>query len=275
MSLTIASLLIAGMASASALESCGDHASPVKNAAQYIHRFDQFKLTYFDGRGLAEIPRTLFATVGRFPGEGFEDVRLDSEGFGGLKGTGDLAKNLNRLPVLNHNGAVIGQSKAISRYLAAEFGLLGTTGEEAAQIDAITEHVADIQAAYRKLFPYKNTMTDDEKAAAYEVWFETPSSPALDNRGERQLQWFLEQVENIIPDDGFCVGGRPSLADAFFFNLLGEHAPEAGKTGEPFGNLEGVTSVLSKFPKVNRVVTTFKSSPGMEHYLKTRGHMNW
>merc|ERR1711971_1003894 len=77
-----------------------------------------FELTYFDGRGLAEVSRTLLVTSGRFPGEGFEDVRLSRDEFDSRKGTGDLAKNLNRVPILNHNGHVIGQSAAINRYLA-------------------------------------------------------------------------------------------------------------------------------------------------------------
>ena len=32
------------------------------------------KLMYFDGRGLMELPRTLLAIAGRFPGEDYEDL---------------------------------------------------------------------------------------------------------------------------------------------------------------------------------------------------------
>ena len=44
-------------------------------------RFNILSSSYFDGRGFAEVPRTLFATVGRFAGQGFTDVRLDSVRF--------------------------------------------------------------------------------------------------------------------------------------------------------------------------------------------------
>ena len=44
--------------------------------------------SYFDGRGLAEVSRTLFATAGRFSGQGFTDVRLSSEEFATLRDSG-------------------------------------------------------------------------------------------------------------------------------------------------------------------------------------------
>ena len=83
-----------------------------------------------------------------------------------------------------------------------------------------------------------------------DTWFNTPSSPALEGRKERQLQWFLELIENILPDTGYCVGGRPSLADAHVFNLLGEHAPELNQKGEPFSDLANTNKVLESFPKI-------------------------
>jgi len=72
----------------------------------YSMHFDAFSLTYFDGRGLAEVARTLFATVGRFPGHGYEDVRVTKEEFSDLKDRDVLAQNLNRLPILQHNELV-------------------------------------------------------------------------------------------------------------------------------------------------------------------------
>lgn len=250
-------------------------------AAQDTHlqSFDSFTLTYFDGRGLAEVSRTLLATAGRFPGQGFTDVRLSGEEFAALRdsGTGDLAANLNRTPVLNHNGLVIGESKAIARYLSKQLGLFGANDADAAKIDAICEHIVDIQAAYRKVVPYKNEFTQEEQATADAVWFETPPSPELDGRKNRQLQWFLAAVENLLPGDGYTVGGRPSLADAYFFNMLGEHAAEVtpARKGEPFGSLAGVAAVLAEHPKLKAVVETFRSSPGMTHYLASRVPVTW
>ena len=245
-------------------------------AAAHAQSFDTYTLTYFDGRGLAEVPRTLFATSGH----AFNDVRLTRDQFKDARGQGDLAKNLNRVPMLNHNGAIVGQSGAISRYLARQLGLMGSTEIEAAQIDSMTEHVADIKAAYRRLFPYRPAvpLADDELAANKKVWFETPAVPELENRAERQLQWFLGKVEATLPDSGsgYSVGGRPSLADAYIFNLLGEYAPtvEDKTKGEPFGDKTATDAVLAGFPKLKAVVDTFRDSPGMQQYLSTR-KVNW
>merc|ERR1719223_1030165 len=80
-----------------------DTCSATASAAARVHAarttaHDSFTLTYFNGRGLAEIPRTIFATAGVFPageeGNGFTDVRLSQEEFENLRNTGDLAKNL-------------------------------------------------------------------------------------------------------------------------------------------------------------------------------------
>ena len=127
---------------------------PTTEAAGYLGSFDKFSLTYFDGRlgcapegprhththlasphlthlcttkrGLAEVPRTLLHTAG----QPFEDVRLKRDEFDSLKGSGDLKKNLNRVPILNHNGEVFGQSGAINRYLAQKFGMFGSDAKE-------------------------------------------------------------------------------------------------------------------------------------------------
>jgi len=274
--LVLALGLFAATNSATAEEQC-EAGSPWRTAAWHLDTFDKFTLTYFDGRGLAEVLRTIFVTAGRFPGDGFQDVRLSREGFNEAKGKGDLKANLNRMPVLNHNGNVIGQSSAIARYLARQFGMMGTSDFEAAQIDALCEHIVDIKGAYRKLLPYKNEMSDEEKDAATEMWFTTPATPEIKGRMERQLQWFLDHVEEGLPGDGYSVGGRPSLADAYLFNMLGEHAKEVTPQakGEPFGDLAAMQKLLAQYPKLSKVVDKFKKSPGMRHYLDERPAQEW
>merc|ERR1740117_1455968 len=177
---------------------------------------------------------------------------------------------MNRAPVLNHNGVVVGQSKAINRYLSKQLGFMGSTADEEGEIDALVEHVSDMKDAWRKLIPYGNKMSDKEKQAATTVWFSTTASPVLDGKKERQLQWFLGHLEGYVGDK-FAIGGRPSLADAVLFNALGEHAPEIeGASGQPYGDVAAMTATLANFPKLLQVVETFKASPGMQHYLATR-----
>ena len=53
----------------------------------------------------------------------------------------------------------------------------------------------DVKSAYRKLFPYRVELTDEEKAEKNKIWFDTPSEPPIEGRKERQLQWFLGKLE--------------------------------------------------------------------------------
>ena len=114
-----------------------------------------------------------------------------------------------------------------------------------------------------------------EQLAADNAWFDTPATPILEGRKERQLRWFLDQVEGSLDSSGYAVGGRPSLADAYFFNMLGEYAPELGAKGEPFGSIAATGRVMEAYPKLFAVVKTFRASPGMAHYLDTRGKMGF
>ena len=254
-------------------------ASDMSEASNYLSKFDQYTLTYFDGRGLAEVSRTLFATTGRFPQDGgFTDVRLSQDDFDTMRGKGDLAQNLNRVPVLRHNDAIIGQSSTIARYLARKFNLLGKDEVEAAKIDALCEHIEDIKSAWRKIFPYPGSknFTKVEKDKGYAIWFETPPAPKMDGRKERQLQWFLQQMEQELDETGYSVGMRPSLSDAYLYNLLGEQAPELGAKGEGwFLNRLATDRILNMFPKLAAVVRTFGESPGMRHWKIVRGDQNW
>ena len=119
-----------------------------------------YKLTYFDIRGLAENARIIFAAA-KVP---YEDVRLSfSFGvpgdfstikrpeFDDMKAKGLLDVSLGKVPLLEVDGAQIGQSKAIERFLATQFGMMGSTPVEAGQVDQLCETVRDIKDAYQKV----------------------------------------------------------------------------------------------------------------------------
>eukprot|EP01126_Amoeba_proteus_P023840 TRINITY_DN2396_c0_g2_i1.p1 TRINITY_DN2396_c0_g2~~TRINITY_DN2396_c0_g2_i1.p1 ORF type:complete len:231 (+),score=56.60 TRINITY_DN2396_c0_g2_i1:3-695(+) len=111
-----------------------------------------YKLTYFDGRGLAETSRYLLS-IG---GVKWEDNRLPIQmgppvtrpEFDALKASGVLP--YGQVPILEIEGKVIAQSKAIERFLARRFNLYGTTDLEAALIDRFSEGVNDLGIEMRK-----------------------------------------------------------------------------------------------------------------------------
>ena len=101
-----------------------------------------YKLTYFNLRGRAEICRYLFA----YAGIKYEDYRLEGADWPKIKLTIPFGKVL----ILEVDGVIIHQSLAIARYLARESGLAGQTPVEQALADAIVDTIDD----FMMLFPW-------------------------------------------------------------------------------------------------------------------------
>ncbi|CAI2350008.1 unnamed protein product [Caenorhabditis sp. 36 PRJEB53466] len=95
----------------------------------------QYKLVYFNGRGLAEASRQLFH-LARVP---FEDHRLTEKEFEHLKPT----LPTGQVPILYIDGLEYSQSTAIARYLARKFGFSGKTPEEELLADGIVDTFKD------------------------------------------------------------------------------------------------------------------------------------
>merc|ERR1719402_250787 len=116
------------------------------------------KLTYFDLRARAEPARIILA----YSGQAYEDVRLPApwdapENWAAMKKT--LA--FGQLPKLEWDGAVIYTSLSIARFLARQFGLMGKTSIQSAQVDEIVDVIQDtLNAGYTAAF------MKDEKAKA-------------------------------------------------------------------------------------------------------------
>ncbi|KIH50854.1 glutathione S-transferase protein [Ancylostoma duodenale] len=73
-----------------------------------------YKLTYFNGRGTAEIIRQVFVLAG----QEYEDVRLSFEEWPKHK----AEMPFGQIPVLEVDGKQLAQSIAIVRFLARKFG---------------------------------------------------------------------------------------------------------------------------------------------------------
>jgi len=115
---------------------------------------DTYKLTYFDGRGVAEVGRLVFAAAG----VAFEDHRIpyEEDRHSWLVVKKDYY--FEKIPELTVNGKEhVPQSKAIERFLARRFGLYGSNEYEAALIDGYGEQIRDI------LLAYNQARSDEEK----------------------------------------------------------------------------------------------------------------
>lgn len=221
-----------------------------------------FELKYFGARGAAETTRIIFALAD----EEYTDTRYEitpgtmiAPDFVKAKESKELDMNLARAPLLlTDDGAMIGQSKAIERYLAKKFGLMGSSDIEAAQIDCAAEHCLDVQTAQRnKGFSFFNReKSEEEKAAARKEWFET-DMPTILGKIENSIVLTSEEI-------GYAVGNSNSYADVTIFSLLKDcsDSEDAMKAAEKCDNLLAIANRIASDEKVikwieNRPKTNF------------------
>tara|TARA_X000000950_G_C13853956_1_gene635794 strand:+ start:1032 stop:1667 length:636 start_codon:yes stop_codon:yes gene_type:complete len=202
------------------------------------------KLVYFNGKGFGETSRLIMA----YANATYEDYRypiqindwkthdIVKDEFDKDKSDGKLLKSCNKVPYLSVDGEIIGQSKAIERYLARRFNLLGDNEIEAFKIDAICEWVRDFKTSYQK-----------EKTNNVENWFNV------------LLPEKMEMLENIVSQK-HSVGSRASLADIVLFSFITEF----------FDNKEGALNSLNNCPNVRSVVENIGANENIKNWIKTR-----
>mmetsp|Transcript_4107 Transcript_4107/g.11656 ORF Transcript_4107/g.11656 Transcript_4107/m.11656 type:complete len:249 (-) Transcript_4107:725-1471(-) len=223
----------------------------------------QYRLRYFDIKGAAETSRIIFA----LGGEEYDDDRFaidqatfDSPTFKEAKESGELKMNLNRAPVLiAPSGATIGQSKAIERYLARKFGLMGETAEDEAMIDCIAEHCRDVKdAAMRKGFSrFAKGKTDEEKAELRKEWFES------------DMPTMLGKIEDVVTETGspgYAYGESTSYADVVIWALLRDCMA---------ADLEDTAKAAEKCTALNAIADQLAANVGVAKYLKERPESMW
>ncbi|CAI2330558.1 unnamed protein product [Caenorhabditis sp. 36 PRJEB53466] len=110
-------------------------------------KMPEYKLYYFQGRGLGDVSRQLFA----LSGTPFEDIRVEQSEWQ----AGDWKSKMpfGQMPVLElPSGRKIPQSLAVARFLAKKFGYAGKTDEEAALADALADQFKDFYAEIRPYY---------------------------------------------------------------------------------------------------------------------------
>merc|ERR1711994_623840 len=85
----------------------------------------------------------------------------------------DLKPNTpyGQCPLLEWDGEVIAQSMAITRFLAAQFGLKGRNNVESAQVDEIVDAIEDVIGV-----TIKTHFEEDPKAEEASSWWATTSA---------------------------------------------------------------------------------------------------
>mmetsp|Transcript_46175 Transcript_46175/g.121021 ORF Transcript_46175/g.121021 Transcript_46175/m.121021 type:complete len:820 (-) Transcript_46175:515-2974(-) len=204
------------------------------------------RLTYWDGRGNAEIIRLALAASGT---EWHEGVALDDPRFKNISSEEQMKQLMSagvlafdQLPLLELDGLFLVQKMATIRHIARTRGLYGSTPAEAARIDIAVEGLMD----YRSSKPLK------AGNGRYLPLFERLVRANCD--GAQATTYF--------------VGSKMSIADVVFFWIMAERE-EYEAYLEPYPLLKALYALVG----ASDGIATYMSSgrryprPGREGYL--------
>jgi len=197
-----------------------------------------YKLTYFDGRGLAEGARLIFAHAGKK----YEDVRLPM-GDSSFKSKAPFGQ----VPLLEVDGHTIAQSFAIYRYLARQFHLAGQNPIEEALVDSVADAAKDFGNDTGEWFRVAAGFAQGDKEKLYKEKVE-PAKEKLFTA----LEKFLEKSHS-----GFIVGNKETWADLVITDRLASLQQMA-------------PTFLDGHPKIKQWVDKVRAIPNIKKWVDTR-----
>jgi len=206
------------------------------NFVPFSTQMTTYKLHYFNARGRGELSRYLFAVAG-VP---YEDLRYSLPSRGVTEGLDFNEKvkesfPFGQMPVLDvtKDGKTtsIAQSHAIERYLARQFGLMGSTDEEAGVIESITEGILDIIVAYMTA---RRNPNKEESEKGVKLFF--------DETLGKNYALFARFYTNNTTGSGWAVGDKVSLADIALFLQF-----------DYYDDQDSVRKVLDHYPVLSEV----------------------
>ncbi|KAI1711871.1 putative glutathione S-transferase 6 [Ditylenchus destructor] len=200
-----------------------------------------YKLIYFDARGICEPIRLLFHYT-KIP---FEDARISRKQWLALKDSTVYGK----VPILEVDGKPLTYCHTISRYLARTFGLAGKDNWEQAKVDEISDFHSDVAM---DLQPYLYVVAGFHQG---------------DRDGLRKAV-FLPGVEKHFP---VYVNILKQSGSGFFIS--------SGLTWIDFVISEYMTTIkhfepaiLDKYPTITKFVRKVQSLPQIFDYVANREH---
>ncbi|CAJ0598692.1 unnamed protein product [Cylicocyclus nassatus] len=216
-----------------------------------------YKLTYFDGRGTAEVIRQIFALAG----EKYEDVRISRDEWQKLK----PQMPFGQLPVLevdlkevaqspdhqklpgNEKTWKLAQSFAIARFLAKQFGFSPKCPFEEALVDSLMDQYKDFMNEIRPLLMVVMGFAQgDIDKLTKDVFV-----PARDK--------FFGFMTNFLKKNGsgYLVGSSITIADL----LLAEFSAEVAKK---------IPTLYDGYPEIKAHAEKVRSNPALKKWIETR-----
>ncbi|BFZ09089.1 hypothetical protein BsWGS_12128 [Bradybaena similaris] len=198
------------------------------------------KLTYFDGRGRAEVSRYILAAAR----QKYEDIRLSREEWVEKK----PQTPFGQLPILEIDGKVYTESIAIATYLAREFGFYGKTSLDGLKIDQVVQLGMDLLRAGFTVF-----MESDE----------TKKAELMKNLKDVEVPKFYGFFENLLKesDTGYFVGNDLTLADIFVFDCEHNISSRNVTTAEGFPRLQNLIKKVGSNEGIKAHIAARKDTP--------------
>ena len=190
-----------------------------------------YKLHYFNIRGRAEVARLIMAHANveyedyRFEFNDFATIKASKKHLGYLERLSWFSKEkecsspdypLGQVPVLEVDGKMLAQSRAINRFLAKKYGLAGKDAMEQAKVDMYVDCLEDlipkIRPAVREYMTNQRNQQDTELVLIHEV-------------AEKHLVPYIQLIEKHLEKNGsgFLVGNsvrkRCNCLSLVFFEL--------------------------------------------------------
>nr|XP_017202759.1 hematopoietic prostaglandin D synthase [Oryctolagus cuniculus] len=150
-----------------------------------------YKLTYFNMRGRAEIIRYIFAYLNIK----YEDRRIEQADWPEIKSSVLFGK----IPILEVDGVVLHQSLAIARYLVKNTDLAGKTEMEQCQVDAIVDTLDDFMSR----FPWAEKNQDRKNQMFTDLL--THEAPHL-----------LQDLDTYLGEKEWFIGNSVTWADFYW-----------------------------------------------------------
>ncbi|KAF8372321.1 hypothetical protein PRIPAC_78750 [Pristionchus pacificus] len=199
-----------------------------------------YKLSYFEGRGLAEVSRQIL----HLSGTPFVDNRISFEKWPKIK----PYTPFGQIPILCVNGEEIPQSFAIARYLAKEFGFAGKTPFEAAWVDALGDQHKDYMNEIKLFLAVAHGYAKGDKAQMQR----DVAEPAIE-----KYYTILEKQAKSNGSNGHFVGDSLTWIDL----VVSDH----------IGILETlIPNAVDSFPLVQAVRQKTTSHPKLKEWIDKR-----
>lgn len=187
-----------------------------------------YKLYYFDAAGRGAIIRHLFA----YGNQSFEDIRIPKDQWPEYKNKTPFGQ----LPVLEIDGQQVAQSRAIARYLAKKFNLVGKNDLEALKCDELIDTIEDFLQKGLKYFLENDPA---QKEIHRKKFF------------EEDIPYYLEKFEAIVSKNGgYTVGSQLTWSDFQFAGTLAELEKHHAGLLKPYPALSGLIDKVSNLPSI-------------------------